>query len=64
MEQAGNSLEAAFKQEEVVGATSKPFVVMIVGTTGVGKSKLAIDLALKLKGEVISADAMQLYKVS
>lgn len=34
-------------------------VVVIVGATGTGKSKLAIDLALKFNGEIISADSMQ-----
>lgn len=37
-------------------------VVSIVGPTAVGKSDLAIKLALKLNGEIINADAMQLYK--
>ncbi|KAI1801368.1 putative tRNA isopentenyltransferase [Daldinia bambusicola] len=37
-------------------------LVAIVGTTGTGKSDLAIDLALKFNGEVINADAMQMYK--
>lgn len=37
-------------------------VIAIVGPTAVGKSDLAIDLALKIDGEVINADAMQLYK--
>ncbi|OTB18110.1 hypothetical protein K445DRAFT_314932 [Daldinia sp. EC12] len=37
-------------------------IVAIIGTTGTGKSDLAIDLALKFNGEVINADAMQMYK--
>lgn len=37
-------------------------VIAIVGPTAVGKSDLAIDLALKIDGEVINADAMQLYQ--
>lgn len=41
---------------------SKLPVIAICGATGTGKSKLAIDLALRLKGEVINADAVQLYK--
>ena len=39
--------------------TRAPVVVVILGATGTGKSKLAIDLALKFNGEVISADSMQ-----
>jgi tRNA dimethylallyltransferase len=47
-------------------------VIAICGTTGVGKSKLAVELALKLSerfdphgwkgGVVVNADAMQAYK--
>ncbi|XP_015914703.1 tRNA dimethylallyltransferase isoform X2 [Parasteatoda tepidariorum] len=37
-------------------------VVVILGCTGTGKSKLAINLATKFGGEIISADSMQVYK--
>ena len=37
-------------------------VVAIVGPTASGKSGLAIDLAQRLGGEVVNADAMQLYR--
>ncbi|KAI8960097.1 putative tRNA isopentenyltransferase [Daldinia sp. FL1419] len=37
-------------------------LVAILGTTGTGKSDLAIELALRFNGEVINADAMQMYK--
>lgn len=37
-------------------------VIVIVGPTGVGKSKLAVSLAKKWNGEVISGDSMQVYK--
>ncbi|XP_072015938.1 tRNA dimethylallyltransferase-like isoform X3 [Amphiura filiformis] len=36
-------------------------IVVILGATGTGKSKLAIEMGRKLNGEIISADAMQLY---
>ncbi|MPY78813.1 MAG: tRNA (adenosine(37)-N6)-dimethylallyltransferase MiaA [Actinophytocola sp.] len=36
--------------------------VAVVGPTATGKSDLAIELALALGGEVINADAMQLYR--
>ncbi|KAI2629161.1 tRNA isopentenyltransferase [Hypomontagnella submonticulosa] len=36
-------------------------LVAILGSTGTGKSDLAIDLALRFNGEVINADAMQMY---
>jgi tRNA dimethylallyltransferase len=37
-------------------------VIALVGPTAVGKSDLAIELALEINGEVINADAMQLYQ--
>lgn len=37
-------------------------VLFILGTTGVGKSKLSLDLALRLNGEIVNADSMQIYK--
>jgi tRNA dimethylallyltransferase len=37
-------------------------VIAVVGPTGVGKSDLAVDLALALDGEIVNADAMQLYR--
>lgn len=37
-------------------------VLVIVGPTASGKSDLAVELALKLNGEVISADSRQVYK--
>ena len=37
-------------------------VVVIVGPTAVGKTSLAIELAKKLDGEIVSGDSMQIYK--
>ncbi|XP_003737209.2 tRNA dimethylallyltransferase [Galendromus occidentalis] len=37
-------------------------VIVILGATGVGKSQLSIEIASRFKGEVISADSMQVYK--
>jgi tRNA dimethylallyltransferase len=37
-------------------------VVAIVGPTAAGKSDLALELALRLGGEVVNADSMQLYR--
>jgi len=40
----------------------KPKVLVVCGPTATGKSDTAVDLALKLNGEVISADSRQVYK--
>ena len=37
-------------------------VLFIVGPTAVGKTELAVELAKRLGGEVISADSMQVYR--
>lgn len=39
-----------------------PEVLAIVGATATGKSALALSLAEKLGGEIVNADAMQLYQ--
>jgi tRNA dimethylallyltransferase len=40
----------------------KPKVLVVLGPTATGKSALAVSLAKKLGGEVISADSRQVYK--
>lgn len=40
----------------------KEKLVVIVGPTAVGKTKLGVELAKKLNGEVLSGDSMQIYK--
>lgn len=37
-------------------------VIVIVGPTGVGKTKLSIELAKRFKGEIINGDSVQVYK--
>ena len=40
----------------------KPKIVTIVGPTATGKSALALNLAMELQGEIISADSVQVYR--
>lgn len=37
-------------------------LVILTGPTAVGKTKLSLELAKKINGEIISADSMQVYK--
>lgn len=37
-------------------------VLAVVGPTASGKTKLAVELAKKFNGEIVSADSMQIYK--
>lgn len=37
-------------------------VIAVVGPTASGKTRLAVDIAIKYGGEVVSADSMQIYK--
>ena len=37
-------------------------IILLFGPTASGKSKLAIDIAKELKGEIVNADSMQVYK--
>jgi|TARA_B110000444_G_scaffold135932_1_gene127571 tRNA dimethylallyltransferase len=37
-------------------------IILLAGPTASGKSKLAIEIAKKIKGEIINTDSMQVYK--
>ena len=37
-------------------------IVVILGPTGVGKTKLSVELAKRLNGEVVNADSTQVYR--
>lgn len=36
-------------------------MVVIVGTTGVGKTRLSVEIAKRFNGEIVNSDAMQMY---
>lgn len=61
----GNSLRvlkmAASAVELTPKVKSQP-LTFILGATGTGKSDLAVAIAKRYNGEVINADAMQLYQ--
>lgn len=40
----------------------KQKLIVLIGPTAVGKTKLSIELAKKFNGEIISGDSMQIYK--
>lgn len=40
----------------------KPPLIVLTGPTAVGKTRLSIDLAKAVDGEIISADSMQVYR--
>src|SRR5262245_46123360 len=39
----------------------RPRLVVVVGPTGAGKTRLALELAERTGGEVVSADSQQVY---
>jgi tRNA dimethylallyltransferase len=41
---------------------NKEKLAVIVGPTAVGKTKVSVDVAKKLRGEIISGDSMQIYR--
>ncbi len=45
-----------------VSGEERPRVVILLGPTAVGKSKLAMELAECFGGEILSADSMQVYR--
>ncbi|HEY5506754.1 MAG TPA: tRNA (adenosine(37)-N6)-dimethylallyltransferase MiaA [Coriobacteriia bacterium] len=45
-----------------MSSSKRPHVIAIVGPTGVGKTTVGEQLALRMGGEVVSADSMQVYR--
>src|SRR6266536_542084 len=41
---------------------SPPFLLVVAGPTGVGKSRLALQLAEELGGEIVNFDSVQIYR--
>ncbi|OAY75175.1 tRNA dimethylallyltransferase 9 isoform X1 [Ananas comosus] len=41
---------------------TKDKVIVVSGPTGAGKSRLALELAKRLNGEIVSADSVQVYR--
>ena len=37
-------------------------IIVIIGPTGIGKTKLSLSLAKEFNAEILNADAMQIYK--
>lgn len=58
MAASARSVQAAVRRAMV------PSLVVILGATGTGKSKLAIEIGKRLQGEIISADSMQVGRLS
>ena len=40
----------------------EPLIIVILGCTGTGKSKLSLEIGRRINGEIISSDSMQVYK--
>ncbi|KAL2080751.1 hypothetical protein ACEWY4_024544 [Coilia grayii] len=53
---------SSVNMRNTITKTFAPRLVVILGATGTGKSKLAIEIGKRLQGEIISADSMQVYK--
>ncbi|QOR68641.1 tRNA (adenosine(37)-N6)-dimethylallyltransferase MiaA [Cytobacillus suaedae] len=45
-----------------MGEKKREKLVVLIGPTAVGKTKLSIEIAKKLNAEIISGDSMQIYK--
>jgi tRNA dimethylallyltransferase len=41
---------------------TRPKIIMVCGPTAIGKTSVAIQMAEKLVGEIVSADSMQIYR--
>ncbi|MCL5733853.1 MAG: tRNA (adenosine(37)-N6)-dimethylallyltransferase MiaA [Patescibacteria group bacterium] len=48
--------------DKIPDTIKKPKIIVILGPTASGKSDLAVEIAKKISGEIISADSRQIYK--
>ena len=55
------NLRECLKELRILGDKMKDIIV-IVGPTGVGKTKLSIELAKRLEAEIINGDSVAIYK--
>jgi tRNA dimethylallyltransferase len=55
-------MSEAVEAELRAAVARRPHVIAVVGPTGVGKTAAAEDLALRIGGEIVSADSMQVYR--
>ncbi len=56
-------IDAVFAKLATVSSAASPLpVVAVVGATASGKSSLALELALRMGGEVVNTDSMQVYR--
>jgi tRNA dimethylallyltransferase len=46
----------------VTEASSKPELLVLIGPTAIGKTKLSLEIAEKFQCEIISGDSMQVYR--
>lgn len=49
--------------KSVLRRAMAPSLVVVLGATGTGKSKLAIEIGKRFQGEIISADSMQVGRL-
>ncbi len=50
------------KRSDTENKETLPLIIVVLGPTATGKSNLAVTLAKRLNGEVISADSRQVYR--
>ena len=56
------SLTCDIADDSVATSTGLPKLIVVAGPTGVGKTGLGVELALRFNGEVINADSRYLYR--
>ena len=44
------------------GTTEKPKLLILIGPTAVGKTRLSLDIAKAWNAEIISGDSIQVYR--
>lgn len=58
---ASSSASTAATSNVAASVSSSPSILVVLGCTGAGKTKLSLDLCRRFRGEVVSADSIQVY---
>jgi tRNA dimethylallyltransferase len=59
---SGGSADEGHHPASLMAQRSETVLIVLAGPTGVGKTRIAVELCRRLGGEIVGADSMQVYR--